>query len=212
MARSQLRTLFLGHPTSPPAVNLAELFAGGNGLPSLYELRLKNLSLEWSTAGLANTPTAPEFATRARALLPSLVKLDVQEGPRLDLPTEEFNKACRRHVLLALQLMVRRAVRPPPPDPHRAAGNAAYREARWADAIAAYRRSLGAIPGTPAWVAAINNTAAAKLAAGDVQGALFDAGLVLAANPLNVKGFLRHGAACERLGGFDVAVEDYETR
>ena len=217
-----MRLLHLGNATNgPPIFNLAELFAGGGGLPVLYELELKKMVLEWDATGLANAPTAAEFATRAdparvgetEALLPSLAKVDIKWGAHLGRVRshEGFIKECRRHVWPALLLLVRRRVRPPPSDPHRDAGNVAYLAGRWVEAIAAYTRAMeGATPGSPVWLAALNNRAAAKLAAGNLNGAFVDTSLVLGFDALSVKTFLRRDAACEGLGNANSAVEDYE--
>lgn len=99
----------------------------------------------------------------------------------------------------------------PPPCPHRAAGNAAFKDQRWSDAVDAYTRAADAAsPSSPAWIAAVNNRAAAKLAAGDAAGAAADAGAVIDVAPADVKARLRRGAAREKLGDGQGAAEDYK--
>jgi hypothetical protein len=108
VARSSLTILELviRDPSSPSAVNLAELFVGGAGWPVLKVLWLKKMVLEWDATGLAGAPTAVEFAERAQQLLPALVSVKIEE--RLgrdalpDLSPVGFVLACRRHVLPAL--------------------------------------------------------------------------------------------------------------
>ena len=100
----------------------------------------------------------------------------------------------------------------PPPCPHRDAGNAAFKAGRFDDAVACYTRAADAAPSSssPAWLAAVNNRAAARLAAGDHAGAAQDAGAVLAIAPDDVKARLRRAAAREGVGEAAGAREDYE--
>ena len=99
---------------------------------------------------------------------------------------------------------------PPPACPHRADGNAAFKEKRWSDAVAAYTRAADAAPpSSPAWIAAVNNRAAARLAAGDAAGVAADAGAVLDVAPADVKALLRRGSAREALGDGEGAASDY---
>lgn len=103
------------------------------------------------------------------------------------------------------------AAAPPPACPHRADGNAAFKEKRWSAAVAAYTRAAdAAIPSSPAWIAAVNNRAAVKLAAGDAAGAAADAGAVLDIAPGDVKARLRRGSAREALGDSAGATADYQ--
>ena len=230
VSRPLLQTICLANYTNaPPVINLAQLFVGGGGLPALRTLTLTNFVLDWDTTGLANTPSAAEFATRVQELLPSIDSVDIMEAHgRNALPDRAhlvFVMECRLHVVPALRarappllpgservrLQAAGRPAPPPPDPHRDAGNAAYREGRWADAIDAYTRAAGgAARGSPAWVAAVNNRAAAKLAAGDAAGAQADGAAVLTLEPRNVKALLRCAAARERLGDVATAVNGYE--
>ena len=104
VARPHVRKLELVNTSdTTPFMNLAQFFAGGAGLPALYHLHLYNLCLEWDTTGLADTPTAAEFATRARELLPSLVKVDIDEARGRNPPINSsrlfFLLLCRRHVV-----------------------------------------------------------------------------------------------------------------
>ena len=62
VAPSRLRTLVLGNSAIlPPFGNLAELFVDGGGLPTLRDLQLTCMVLEWDATGLAGMPTATEF-------------------------------------------------------------------------------------------------------------------------------------------------------
>lgn len=92
-----------------------------------------------------------------------------------------------------------------PPCPHREAGNAAFGAGKWGDAVAHYTEAVdAAAAGSPSALAALNNRAAARLKAGDADGAECDATAVLAARPGDVKALLRRGAArearCDRAG------------
>ena len=108
VARARLRKLVIGCPRSwSPIVYLAELFVGGVGLPALRELFIGDLTLEWDTTDLAGAPTAAEFATRARALLLSLVNVGIGEPwfsrQRPGPPPDGFIEACQRLMLPALR-------------------------------------------------------------------------------------------------------------
>ena len=68
-----------------------------------------DIVLESDTTGLANTPTATEFAARVRALLPLIVTVVILEAKGWNaLPDRQriaFVLACRRHAVPALQAL-----------------------------------------------------------------------------------------------------------
>lgn len=114
--RARLTKLHLfAHPHAPPIVNLAELFAGGDGLPALTELAIGGVMLEWNVLDLPDAPTAREFASFTWDWLPRLVRVGVRAVAGREVATDVLAymrhlhdmQDCAAHVVPALRRLHR---------------------------------------------------------------------------------------------------------